>query len=439
MQRFKIGIAAVDEFTPTFAKANQAIGNLNKPIAGIEASFKKLAGGPALDSIGKSLAGVGASALDAVSAIGSLIPSIGVLAGLGSGAGILGFANSWNNAAADINRTARSIGITTTALQEWQFAARAAGLQTEAIDSGFSSLAATLENAVAGRNNEVLGLMTRLGIEMKTTADGAVDVASGLEDISAAFDRTRKGGIIQIGGVKMSGLEGAKNLAQTLGVGNLIPLLLQGQERINQFVADARGLGGIFSPEDAARAERYSQSINRLGAAASGTANVIGRHLTPSITGMSDALTNTLSDFNRGVGFLEKNKNNGMAFQVGAIAIESYLDQLWKDVVGGDSLKRFGAKFSAGGRAPETPYSIKPTGIGAGRSLLDLAQDHAALQDAAKRNPIITPAMAEIQRGQVSVDIRLHGAPAGTVASVSQSGNVDATARIETSMPLSGL
>lgn len=400
--RFKITVQGEDQFSPVVGKVNQSIRNLHKPIGDTQAGLRRLADSPAIDQIGKSLSGVGTSALDAVGAIGKLIPSIGTLAGIGTiGAGIQ-FVGSFNAQAAALGRANRLIGVGTGDLQRYQYAASMVAIEADSVTGSLDSLAGTLEDAVANRNQEALGLMAQLGIRMRTTKEGAIDVVAGIEDIAEAFDRTRNAGTVKIGGIEYSGLEGAKRLAQTMGVGDLIPLLLLGKERIKEFGDEFARIHGGIRPEDIKRADDYTQSMNRLNAAVGGAANRIGAYLTPALIAAADAMTGTILD-------------------------PPSLSDLSLSALG----KAFGVDEKSG--PVGSPYSFKSTGVDGSRSLLDLAGDSDTLVRAAKENPISTP-----HSGSVHVAIEMKNAPHGTVASVRTQGNVEATARVETTLPQYG-
>lgn len=400
--RFKVTVQGEDQFSPVVAKVNQSIRNLHKPIGDTQAGLGRLADSPSLDRIGKSLSGIGGGALEAVGAIGKLIPSIGTLAGIGAVGGTIQFLGAFNAQAVAIGRANRLIGIGTDELQRYQYAASSVGIEADSVTGSFDSLAGTMQDALASRNQEALGLMGQLGIQMKTTKTGAVDVVAGLEDIAEAFDRTRTGGVVKVGGIEYSGLEGAKRLAQTMGVADLIPLLLLGKEKVKELGEEFQRIHGGISPADIKRADDYTQSMNRLNAAVGGVANRIGSFLTPALIAAADEMTRSI--------------------QLGLPSLSDF------------SLSDLGKAFGIEEKAKAgTPYSFKPTGVDGSRSFLDIAGDSALLVETARKNPISTP-----HSGAVHVDIRLHNAPQGTVATVNRQGNVEATARVESSMPAYG-
>lgn len=441
-QRFKVTVTGVDQASPVIAKVNTAIGSLNKPVGDTQSGLRRLADSPALESLSKDLVKIGAGAKDAVGWIGSLIPSIGMLAGFGTAGGMAALANAWTSNAANIGRTAQAIGIGTTSLQLWQSAARFAGLTSEDLNSGLESLTTTMQDAVSGRNQEILGVMNQLGIRLHRTKDGAVDATSALMDLSAAFDATRR----------THGVQSARNLANAFGVGNLIPLLLQGQEAIKKFQNEAARSGGIIKDEDTKRAIAFEQSLERLGLAAGGAGNRLGSILTPAITGATNAMASWLKNINDVLFALEKlptSQTSKPGFRRAAVAATTGITPATAPVASGLlDIFGFAAEVGAGmgrdlgnwilgknkpksGAAATIPFT--PTGAGwADRTPLgQLSSDE--LLAAARRDPIKTP-----HSGSVHVDVRLHGAPPGTVVTVNQSGDVEAQARVESSMPQYG-
>ncbi|MFL9997980.1 hypothetical protein PQR34_42875 [Paraburkholderia sediminicola] len=83
----------------------------------------------------------------------------------------------------------------------------------------------------------------------------------------------------------------ARNLARSLGVEQLLPVLIQGRAGMQAYEAEARRLRGDFTPQMAARAQAFAQSLNMMGVAADGLKSSIADSLVPVLKPLIDRFT----------------------------------------------------------------------------------------------------------------------------------------------------
>lgn len=189
------------------------------------------------------------------SMLGSALGTVGVVAGAtvgilaAAGYAAVSFAGNWAKGAADIGRTAATIGLSTKALQEFEAASQRAGLEKGAGTGALGGLSETLNDARYGRNTGALATLGRLGVAMKTNADGTVDVEGMLPAIADAIARQNSAG------KRLA----ASNLGIPVGA---LAVFAQGGKALGSDMRDANAHAAVLSDADIATGTR----INRKGA-----------------------------------------------------------------------------------------------------------------------------------------------------------------------------
>ncbi|KPD17268.1 hypothetical protein ADM96_20415 [Burkholderia sp. ST111] len=183
---FQITISAVDRATAVAKGVNASIGKITKPISDVKASVQAFSKETGLDKLGDRLVKVGGVASDAARRIGSIAPPLAAISAAGSIAGLATMAHSWGRTATEIANTASVIDVTTDQLQKYRGAARLAGLSDADMTSGLKSVGSAFEDAAAGRDTFVAGVLSSKNIGVHRMADGSVNTIRALHDISNA-------------------------------------------------------------------------------------------------------------------------------------------------------------------------------------------------------------------------------------------------------------
>lgn len=274
---FTITISAVDKATATVRAVNQGMAKLTAPIARVGAAGKALGREMGFQRLGASLKKVAIEARGVGEGIRRIIAPLAAVTGIGSIAGVVALANAWAHVGTNIRNSAASIGTSTDRLQSLQGAARLAGVSAESLTGGLKGLGDTLEDAVYGRNQDALAMLSRLGINLHRTADGGVDAADAMGQLADAIQRAPN--------AQVQGL-----IARTFGVEELLPLLRQGRAGMAAYEAQARSFGAIMSGPQLAAANSFRQSLATLDLAADGLRNSIGDRLIPVLQPLVDKL-----------------------------------------------------------------------------------------------------------------------------------------------------
>lgn len=270
---FNIRITAVDKATQVINRVNDRIGKAFRPYEQAKRSAgaffdaigkNDLVAKPlwALEKIGAGVTNLGASFGIAESSVlggtARIASSLGMVGGpfgaFAAGAVVAGGAAAavgvkMGQLGFDIERTARSLGMSTERLQEYRGAAKLAGLSTEAMDSSLGSLAATLTDAAAGRNPQAQALLDQFGISVKKTKDGAVDVDDALRRIANSVSRLKDPNM-------------QRKAVDILGLQDTLTLLREGEGAMVSLMGKARQLGYVMGDEVVKQNKKQADSWN---------------------------------------------------------------------------------------------------------------------------------------------------------------------------------
>ncbi|MBN3852011.1 hypothetical protein G3N59_01335 [Paraburkholderia sp. Ac-20340] len=281
---FSITITAVDRATAVAQNVNKAVAKITKPIGDVKASVSAFAKETGMDKLGRSIEKVGIFATESARRVASLAPPVAALTGAATVAGVVAFATSWGRSAVQIRNTAYSIGMGTTELQEYQGAARLAGVSSEAMTNGLKSVGNAFEDASAGRDTFVAGVLADKGIGIHRLRDGSIDTARALHDVANAAS-------------KISNTQARQKFLEIFGVGDLGPLLGKGGKAIDAYIAKFQKLNAVMTPEQIAQGERYNESIVGLDASVDKLKNSIGSSLAPALGKVADEMVPIANEY----------------------------------------------------------------------------------------------------------------------------------------------
>lgn len=269
---FKITIAAVDKATATVRRVNQSMARLTSPVRDLKQSLGGLGRELGLNKVSQSLGSVAKSARGAATGVTSLVPALGAITGAATIAGMAALANSWGKLGSEVAKTSSVLGVSTRELQEYQAAAKLAGVSADEMAGGLKAIGTALRGGHFGYNSEAAIMMNTLGISMHKTASGAVDATRGLRQVAEAI--ARQGGNVQA----------QQQIAQTFGVESLLPMLQKGAAGIEEYVAQARALGSVMGDDQIKAAKEYAQNVAKLDLAIDGLKASIGNALVPVLS-----------------------------------------------------------------------------------------------------------------------------------------------------------
>lgn len=256
-----VKISAVDKATATIKRINDSMNRAVAPVRNIQRIGNEISKNPVVDGLRRMGGAVGTVA----KGLGVVSGSMAGLTAIGVVAGVAELTAHWARLGREIGNTSTSLGTTTKGLVTMRGAARMAGLSAESMDSGLESVRQTMQDARWGRNQPLIGLMSRLGMAFRYTKDGSIDAIASLKDISDAM-------------AAQSDVGAKHTIAQAFGVDALFPLLTRGRKAIEEYQTAIEKAGGVPADAQIKRNEEYAKSLERLRTAFDGvTSRIAGR------------------------------------------------------------------------------------------------------------------------------------------------------------------
>lgn len=166
-----------------------------------------------------------------------------------------------------LENSARRIGISTTALQEWQYVARKSGEDANAVSGALDTFANKFEQASAGISKQSLDVFKALGFDQNQlrsfgSVEDALDaVVDRIGELASASDRAA--------------------IAEKLGLGPLATALREGSDEVARLRDEAAALGFVLSEEVIAKGAAAQGQLEDL-------AQVIGVQMAEAFINLSD-------------------------------------------------------------------------------------------------------------------------------------------------------
>jgi Phage tail lysozyme len=281
--KFQIVISAADKATAVINKINANVGKMTKPINDVGkgiAKFKKISG---LEGFLKTISGVSSKFGEGMaSAFGgpaaSVMGGAGIASLEGMTAAVMALTVEFGRYSQQMMRTSAMTGVSTDNLQSLAGAAKLAGISADTMTSSVGALGRTVNDALNGRNDQAAALMAQLGLQVRRTADGAVDAADMFRQLSS----------------RLADLS-PQTRATVLGVMGIDASLAPMMMKLKESEERARDLGAAMGPEAVARANAFAASLNALGIAAEGAGWRIADKFLPALTSAADTWARMLS------------------------------------------------------------------------------------------------------------------------------------------------
>ncbi|WP_176043626.1 hypothetical protein [Burkholderia vietnamiensis] len=270
-------IVANDRASAVASKVNAAISGITKPIADVRSSVVAFSKETGMDKLGRSIEKVGIASTEAARRVASIAPPIAALTSVGTIAGVVALATGWGRNATQIANTASALGISTSQLQRYQGAARIAGLSSDAMTNGLKAVGSAFEDASAGRDNFVAGVLSDKGIGIHRLRDGSIDTARAMHDVANAA-------------AKITNAQARSKFLDIFGLGGLNPMLSKGGAALDSFLERYDRLNAMMSPEQIAQGEQYNAALVALDASVAKLENSVGAALAPALTQVADAM-----------------------------------------------------------------------------------------------------------------------------------------------------
>ena len=212
--------------------------------------------GKKLDGVSKKMSGLGKNMSKYLTA-----PIAGV------STAVVGLATKVGNTADRLLDLSDITGMTTDALQEYEYVAKIAGVSTEAVSKASQGLIRRLPQ-LKNEGGATSDAIAELGVSLEGTADEIMDnLIVALAETESTMDRNAKGSAIFGGAWK-----------------DLAPILGMGADGIGDVRREARELGLVMGEDALNNANDFRTGVDRLKATFGGLFNELGAKFAPILT-----------------------------------------------------------------------------------------------------------------------------------------------------------
>lgn len=283
MKPIQYTITAVDRATEVLNKISNRVERLSQPFSRLGSSVRKLGDVSGVNRLAKGVGVVTDKARALLGVVLKLGTPLLALFGGGSIAGLYQMTEGWARLGSTTQRTSQILGIGVNNLMSWQNVGTLVGISSEQMTQGMRGFADTLQDAKWGRNQAVFGMLQMLGIDLKQTKSGVIDTEAVLLKLADKIKVIQK-----------KDPAAARKLAQTFGVEELLPVLMQGSKVMRAYQSEVKQLQGNISPAMIDRANGFALSMNKMKIAANGTKAAIADKLIPVFQPLLDKWTKWL-------------------------------------------------------------------------------------------------------------------------------------------------
>lgn len=213
-----------------------------------------------------------------VARLGSQLQRFGAAMSLVS-AGIVAALRSQLNAADDAAKAAQRIGLSVEALTRLRFAADLSGASAQDLETAVARLSRSMQDG-----NKAFA---RIGVSATDAAGRLRPTEDVLLDLADAFQSTPDGAAKTAAAMELLGRSGTM----------LIPLLNGGSDALREMMAEADALGLTITTRTAKAAERFNDSLTRVGGAVTGVGRQIAADLAPVMADIAEAIAGVAARF----------------------------------------------------------------------------------------------------------------------------------------------
>lgn len=347
MRPIEYTITAVDRATQVIDRISNRVERLTQPFSRLERSVKRFGDITGINKLGKGISWLTTKMMSLLGVVLKLGAPLLALFGGGTIAGIYQMTEGWAKLGSVTERTAQIMGVSAQRLMNWRGVGDLVGIGADTMTQGLQGFQKTLQDAKWGRNQAVFGMLKMLNIDLKHTKNGVIDTEAVLYQLA---DRIQK--------VQKKDPAAAQKLAESFGVTELLPVLMNGSKALKSYQAEVKRLQGDISPEMTNRAKEFAKKLNVMKVASDSMKASIADKLIPVFqpliekwtewitlhkTGISDKiekLAERLAKWLDKVDF-EKVLNGIVKFVDGCVSITKWIDKTvdkfggWETVIKG--------------------------------------------------------------------------------------------------------
>ena len=271
--RLALIIEAIDRATEVIEKVNARVETMTRPINKVRAALHELGEAVGLERLHEGFERV-AESTERVERAAQKLVELEAYIGVGGGA-VIEFFRKVGESAEDIEKISAELGMSTSRLQRYRYAALEAGVSQEAFAEGMGFLSRNIVEALRG-NVELERAFRITGVtwdELKHKSPAKV--METIADWMQKFPDKAKEGYIAMTLFGRGGRE-------------MIPFLQKGSEEIRELGRQAESLGLVLSPEQIENAVKFQEAFNRATYSVKMMTLSVGSELIPRVTELVD-------------------------------------------------------------------------------------------------------------------------------------------------------
>jgi hypothetical protein len=180
-----------------------------------------------------------------------------------------------------LNKSAQKAGVTVEALSRLEYAAKLSDLSLEDLTGGLGKLSKAMAEATITKTSTAATAFKALGVAVTDSAGKLRSSTSVLGDIADRFARLPDGATKTALALQIFGKSGAE----------LIPLLNQGSAAIAKMADESDRLGITISGKTAGAAEKFNDTLTKIGAIMDGVVNQVTVAALPALQSLADTLS----------------------------------------------------------------------------------------------------------------------------------------------------
>ncbi|ENX00887.1 hypothetical protein F900_01871 [Acinetobacter modestus] len=270
MRPIEYTITAVDRATQVIDRISNRVERLTQPFSRLERSVKRFGDITGINKLGKGISWLTTKMMSLLGVVLKLGAPLLALFGGGTIAGIYQMTEGWAKLGSVTERTAQIMGVSAQRLMNWRGVGDLVGIGADTMTQGLQGFQQTLQDAKWGRNQAVFGMLKMLNIDLKHTKNGVIDTEAVLYQLA---DRIQK--------VQKKDPAAAQKLAESFGVTELLPVLMNGGKALRSYQAEVKRLQGDFNPATTKRAKEFADKLNGMKVASDSMKASIADKLIP--------------------------------------------------------------------------------------------------------------------------------------------------------------
>jgi len=217
-----------------------------------------------------SLASFGRAAAYGLAAVGTAAIAAGVALGVA-------VKHSIDHADA-LNKSAQKAGVTVEALSRLEYAAKLSDISLEGLTGGLQKLSKSMADVAMGSGPKAA--FKALGIDVQDASGKLRSGTAVFADVADRFSRMQDGATKTALAIQIFGKSGAE----------LIPLLNAGSAGLDDMAAESDKLGATISKGTAMAAERFNDTLTKIGSIMDGVVNKVMEAALPALQSLANTL-----------------------------------------------------------------------------------------------------------------------------------------------------